>query len=684
MKLHNIINISLCSLFSVIAVSCEDYLDKEPMSKITPEDYYSTEAQLEAIIMDEYPNTLPGHDNWSYGFFGKDNDTDNQIGITANNRYTKTLWTVPNKDDSKWGFKRIYHINFFLSNTLPRYGEDINGSQNKISGNLDKIKHLIGEGYFLRAYQYWIRYKELGDFPIITEPLPDEMETLKQASVRRPRNEVARFILEDLDKAVTLMRSADFGKTRLSSDAALLLKSRVALFEASWLQNFKGTAFVPGGDGWTGASTYPNYQYPAGNIDAEIDYFLSQAMAASKEVGDKHVGSLTLNTGEYQNGPEMQANPYYMMFCDEDMSGYDEIILWRQYARDAGDKHNVNSAAGRGNYRMGLTRGYVQNFLMRDGSPVYTHGTYVDGDGYYKGDKTIADVRANRDPRLSIFLKEPGQHNVFIDVTNNEGTEWVEFEPVPGITVGDGERGYATGYALHKGGNPNRKYYGNGGGYTGCPIFRAAEALLNYIEASYLKNKTIDATASQYWQALRTRAGVTSDYNTTVGLTDMTKEAENDWGAYTAGVILSDKILYNIRRERRCELLSEGFRYDDLRRWRSLDQLIETPSHLEGIHLWNTPMTAWFVDDNGQSTLIADESSSANVSSASRSEYLRPFEWNNGKVCYDGCTWKMAHYLAPLPITQLLLASPNGDDATQSAIYQNPYWPVAAGVAADK
>lgn len=51
---------------------------------------------------------------------------------------------------------------------------------------------------------------------------------------------------------------------------------------------------------------------------------------------------------------------------------------------------------------------------MADGTPVYTHGDYMNGDGYYMGDKTIHDVRQNRDSRLVIFLKEPGQHNILI------------------------------------------------------------------------------------------------------------------------------------------------------------------------------------------------------------------------------------------------------------------------------
>ena len=36
---------------------------------------------------------------------------------------------------------------------------------------------------------------------ILTEILPDDYNAIREASKRRPRNEVARFILSDLDKA---------------------------------------------------------------------------------------------------------------------------------------------------------------------------------------------------------------------------------------------------------------------------------------------------------------------------------------------------------------------------------------------------------------------------------------------------------------------------------------------------
>lgn len=672
-----IVTAFMAAVIAVGTTSCEDFLDREPMSTISPETYYSTAAQLEANLNDEYPNVLPSHNNWSYGLFGEDKGTDNQIEVTANDRYTTDRWKVPHSETDNWKFERIYRINFFLSQVLPKFGEDMSGSQNTISGDVATIKHYIGEMYFLRAYEYFKKLQLFGDFPIIEQPLADEIEVLREASKRSPQNEVSRFIIADLDKAYEYMSDIDLATTRINKDVAMLLKSRVALFEGTWLQNFKGTAFVPGGEGWPGANLYSNYQYPSGSLDNEVKYFLQQASATAKIVGDKYKGNLTQNTGTVQQSADAAANPYFDMFAQEDLSDVPEVLLWRQYARGL-STHNVNSAAGRGNYRIGLTRGLVQNFLMQDGTPVYNHGTYTDGDGYYMGDKRIADVRANRDPRLSIFLKEPGQKNILFEVDNNEGTEAVMVEPYPEITNGDGERAYATGYALRKGGSFNRKYYANGGGYTAAVCFRAAEALLNYMEASYLLNGTLDATAREYWTALRQRAGISTDFDKTINATDMSKEAENDWGAYTAGTILSDKTLYNIRRERRCEFMAEGLRYMDLRRWRSMDQLMTAPSHLEGMHLWNTPMEKWY------NNLNADGTNEANVSSKDKSEYLRPFERYSAQAAYNGCTWKMAHYLNPIMIKQFQLTATSGADISTSILYQNPYWPTIADQPAEK
>lgn len=681
--IHILLTVLLIGSFT----ACNDFLDREPLSNLSPEGYFKNASQLQAYADKLYPSILPASSGTSnsYGVYSYDNGTDNQIGQTPPSHFSEGEWRVP-QNSGDWSFSNLYHLNFFFANVQPKYGEDLNGSQNTIEGNLADIKHYIGEMHFLRALEYFNRYRKFGDYPIITEPLKDDMEILTEASKRSPRNEVARFILSELDKAAELMKDKDMVKTRVNRDVALLMKSRVALFEGTWLKYFKGTAFVPNGDGWPGKTKdyNANYQFPTGSIDGEIEWFLEQAMSASKEVADKYKNSLASNTGKIpQTKDELKTpNPYFEMFSKDNLSDVKEVLLWKQYVQGV-NGHDLGLATNQGNFGIGVTRSYVQNFLMADGTPVYTHGSYADGDGYYMGDKKIKNVRENRDSRLSLFLKELGQLYC-IETTISIPTNAWKDEPVPQIISSSGQYLYVTGYALRKGGKWDSKYLVQNKDYSSFPIYRAAEALLNYMEASYEKTGSLDGNAREYWQILRCRALVDDNIDKTISATDMMKEAENDFGAYLAGKVLTDATLYNIRRERRSEFISEGLRYMDLCRWRAMDQLITKSYIPEGIHLWNTPMENWYVDKDGNSTLISDGSSKANVSSKDDSEYLRPLRKGAGVLGYNGFTWKMAHYLHPIRIDQFMITSPDGQSVANSPIYQNPYWPTEANQSAEK
>ena len=623
--IHILLTVLLIGSFT----ACNDFLDREPLSNLSPEGYFKNASQLQAYADKLYPSILPASSGTSnsYGVYSYDNGTDNQIGQTPPSHFSEGEWRVP-QNSGDWSFSNLYHLNFFFANVQPKYGEDLNGSQNTIEGNLADINEM----HFLRALEYFNRYRKFGDYPIITEPLKDDMEILTEASKRSPRNEVARFILSELDKAAELMKDKDMVKTRVNRDVALLMKSRVALFEGTWLKYFKGTAFVPNGDGWPGKTKdyNANYQFPTGSIDGEIEWFLEQAMSASKEVADKYKNSLASNTGKIpQTKDELKTpNPYFEMFSKDNLSDVKEVLLWKQYVQGV-NGHDLGLATNQGNFGIGVTRSYVQNFLMADGTPVYTHGSYADGDGYYMGDKEIKNVRENRDSRLSLFLKEPGQLYC-IETTISIPTNAWKDEPVPQIISSSGQYLYVTGYALRKGGKWDSKYLVQNKDYSSFPIYRAAEALLNYMEASYEKTGSLDGNAREYWQILRCRALVDDNIDKTISATDMMKEAENDFGAYSAGKVLTDATLYNIRRERRSEFISEGLRYMDLCRWRAMDQLITKSYIPEGIHLWNTPMENWYVDKDGNSTLISDGSSKANVSSKDDSEYLRPLRKGAG------------------------------------------------------
>lgn len=673
MKLYKKTCLSTILVLVLSLISCEDFLDKEPPSYVVPEDYYSAEDQIQAVANKFYANVLPSHENWSYGTFALDENTDNQAGLSADNKYATGQWKV-GLENSNWAWGSIRNINYSLNAILTNY------NAGKITGSDTNIRQYIGELYFFRAYCYFNMLQKWGDLPIIKEALPDNNDILIAANKRSPRNEVARFILEDLDSAIAYMTD-NFNprKNRLSPDVAKLLKSRVALFEASWLKNFNGTPFVPNGEGWPGKERDYNadYQFPTGSIENEINYFYTVAAESAQEVAEKYKNVLTQNTGLVPQSASDPDNPYFSMFGNPDMSSYPDVLLWREYNEGLEIVNNIEVAVNKGNYGAGLTRSMVESFVMADGKPIYANHN-----GFKYDDSSIANVRKNTDPRLFIFLKEPGQLNLFKNM-DSEKTHGVEVEPVPEITNTNKENGYSTGYALRKGGTFDKALTGNGEGYNGSITFRATEALLNYMEAQYELTQSLSSgKILEYWKIIRTTAGFKGEAinpQTTIAATDISQE-KLDWGSYSAGQQLTDPILYNIRRERRCELMAEGLRWMDLIRWRSLDQLINEPYFVEGFHIWNTEMENWY----DPKTLVDDGSSSATVSNRQLSEYLRPYQKNmgSGNLFRNGFTWSMAHYLQPLPIKQFQLTSSDNASVELSPLYQNPYWPVTADMPA--
>lgn len=665
MKTNKIIPITLALMAAGAMTSCDDYLNKEPLSKVTPEHYFDQESHLEAYANGMYTDILPSSGNWSYGTYGGDINTDNMVSLNYDEIYIPGKWHTPMSDGDNWKFTNINTANYFLQTVLPKY------EAGEIQGNPANIKHYIGEVYFMRGLEYFKRLQQFGDLPVIKECLRDNLDVLRENSRRYPCNEVARFIMEDMDQAIAYMSDVNMATTRINADVARLIRSRVALYEGTFLKNFKGTPFVPGGQGWPGANKEYNkdFKYPAGDIDAEIKWFLTEACKSAKEVADKAV--LIQNTGvvpqtEGASIADLEAeNPWLAMFGTLNLSGNGEVLLWRQYDRGLGITHNIVVYSQKGNRGCGATRGLVDAFPCKDGLPIYASPLY-------KGDTDLSLVRQNRDPRLFVLLKEPGQKNILVQ--DGVGTHGVPVEPYPAILVSDIENVYSTGYALRKGNYYGSSMAGNGDNYTACPVYRSVEALLNYIEASYELNGSLDGTATAYWKRIRARhSGMDTDFMKTVNATDIAKEAKGDWGAYTAGAMLTDPIRYNIRRERRCELIAEDFRHMDLQRWRSYDQLITNRFHIEGFHIWGTPMQQWYDQKQLSET----------ISPASRSEYMRPFEAKLNDA-FEGLSWSMAHYLRPIPIYQMMLTAPDGQTVSQSPMYQNPYWPDEPNMPATK
>ena len=659
--------------------SCGDFLDKQPEASMVPENFFTNATNLSAYTQSFY-TMLPSHSDNSYGLgtFSSDNNTDNQAvsgNANVSVRWVPGQWQVPTSSGN-WSFGNLRSLNFFFENVLERYA---NG---EIGGSQSLIDEAIGEAYFFRAYNTFVNYKALGDFPIIKEVLPDNKEILLEKSVRYPRNQVARWILDDLTEAIKYLPDNNSkGKVGLSKLSAHLLRSRVALFEGTWLKYHKGTAMVPGGPGWPGDQSMLN----GFNIDSEITYFLTEAMASAKVVGDYISGNLTENTDEQtaENSSYVSQNPYYTMFSQQDLSGYNEVLLFRYYSLAEGIQVSTqiqnqfqNNAGG-----TGWTRGLVNSFLMRNGLPIYDSNSGYDSDWENQG---VTATLQGRDSRIQIFTKGDD----CID-TYNLQTGQPEYYCMGHLLDSDIQTRAATGYAIKKGKGYNyAEATGNNASVTGSIVFRAVEGMLNYMEACYELNGTVDGTADSYWRAIRTRAYVNPDYNVTIAATQMSQEALGDWGAYSANTLI-DPTLYNIRRERRNELIGEALRLDDLRRWRALDQLVEHPYIIEGMKYWGTvyadpdaPLHLYRPGNANKTFLAATvnvTSGRGNMSPEENSPYVRPFQISElQNDVWDGFTWTAAHYLSPIGQTNFTDASTDGTVAT-TVIYQNPGWSKVAG-----
>ena len=684
MNIINIKNLLLGAAVTTAAfglTSCNDLLDMKPIRQITPGAYYQNADQLAAYLNNYYDSYLEmpysgsmSHSwgQWNEGKAKSDWDTDIYCWGGGNTSlFADDHWEVSSGKalQGYYGGVRVY--NYFINTVLKQI-------ENGTLPNSEDVKNYLGEAYFFRALVYFRIMALYGDIPVITEVLPDEDNVIVENSKRTPRNEVARFILSDLDKAIEMCYTrSKFNGQRVNREAAQLIKSRIALFEGTFEKYHRGSGRVPGDANWPGAKMSYN-QGKTFNQEAEVKFFLTEAKNAAKEVADN--ADLAENNHKIDPvyGDKDDWNPYFNLFSQPSLANVNEALMWKQYNKDLGFYHLTGHSMVTGQ-NTGFTRSFIQTFLMKNGMPIY-----ADNSGYH-GDVTLDNVKADRDERLQLFMW--GESTPTYCDPEMTGVEAGKPLPVymeedetdaAHITNTDASTRCITGYQ-------QRKYYTYDAEQTryseqsttnACPIMRSAEALLNYMEADYELNGRLDSKSQEYWRTLRTRAGVDTDFQKTIDATDLSKEL--DFGRYS-GTQLVDKTLYNIRRERVTELFSEGLRFADLIRWRGFDNMLTTKWVPEGCNFWDNMYKHYDpeIKCNGENDAV--------VSSKSLGKYLRPYSksMQPANELKDGYKWHEAYYLYPIGITDIRTASPDRS-LENSNLYQNPYWPVSAGGHAEK
>jgi hypothetical protein len=319
------------------------------------------------------------------------------------------------------------------------------------------------------------------------------------------RNEVAKKIIEDLDFAIRWLPAA-------GSEEANRLNKDIARHVKARVCLHEGTYYK-----YHTELKYTN----------EADGLLQQAVEASNDliISGKYE---IYNTGH----PE---SDYHNLFTMDDKSNLKEAILYIDYIED---KRMHNMSHGTLEANAGFSKDFVDCILYDDGLPkgLTTQPTT---------DNTIAEEMAGRDPRFSQLIKNDAYLTDEEKEKANYDDNYVD-------------KFHLTGYHTIKGYIPDLPsgYYVE---FTDGIAYRYAETLLINAEAkAELKTLTQDDLDNTI-NKLRDRAGM-PHLKKEVGFTDP------NWPDY--GYTLS-AILQEIRRERRVELAGEGFRFDDLCRWKA-------------------------------------------------------------------------------------------------------------------
>jgi hypothetical protein len=305
---------------------------------------------------------------------------------------------------------------------------------------------------------------------------------------------------------------------------------------------------------------------------------------------------------------QKQANPANLTKADEK-----EYILASRYDATIRPQPTVNFLGG-----ASPTQKFADMFLCTDGLP-------ISQSPLFQGKQTITSEYENRDLRMKNIIIIPGSQI---------------WESSPLSYVRDWSNPFAGGYPDVPNGS-NVVVFGQSTltGYEerkftpeiyqpsmDFPVIRYAEVLLINAEALFEKNGAIsDAQLDLTINKLRDRAGVAKLSNAFVSSNGLDMRTE-------------------IRRERSIELFKEGFRFDDLRRWKTAE--IELPQAIKGV-LWRGTQ---YETDPQYSGIVypLDTDGSIIIEAADR----RHFDPNK-------------NYLFPLPTRQLLL---------NPKLTQNPGW----------
>ncbi|HBL34530.1 MAG TPA: RagB/SusD family nutrient uptake outer membrane protein [Porphyromonadaceae bacterium] len=533
-------------------------------------------------------------------------------GYTWGNYFTGGSWADEYSSSSIWTQNTATSGNGW-SFTWVRWANIMIEKVEKMENLSEEARnHWLGIGYFFRAMEYSDLARAFGDVPYYDRVVKhDDAETSYKK--RDPLAFVATKIMEDFQFAVDNLREDD-GDQKINRDVALAFMSRHLLYFGTFLK-----------------------YHSQDNETAKK--LLEKAVWASEQL---------MSSGKYK-----VSDDYRGIFSSEDLSGNSEVILYRQYEM-AKATHCLVSYNNK-EPQTGTTLKVVETYLSTDGLPIKQSPLYnYESD---KGFRYYKDQYQNRDPRMAASLVDSIRLNGPNDAYSSTGFLCWKFLP------------YDANYK-------DLIYLGSTN-TTDAPVIRFGEVLLNYAEASAELGKFDQAAADKSINLLRNRN--IRKNNQGEALPKVPKMVISGDHVTANGVIVNDPerdpsvspILWEIRRERAVELLFEGFRKNDLRRWKKYEYLktVETgePTLLgKGAYINLDEYKANYTAEQ-YAKLMEGHFYYPNPNDKSKAFVHNLYENNMRRDWVAGNSYYERQYLNAVPIDQIKLYKDLGYELTQNS-----------------
>ena len=296
------------AIVALTTTGCSDFLEREPLTVLSPTTFWNTEEDLRLGL-----NKLYDQMNITYQVDDRSADT---FGASANEISSGT-YVAPNTDDT-WDncYEMIRVTNDFLEN------------YEKADVTEEVKNRYAGEARLFRAYYYYQLVTRFGGVPLITKTLDMDAPELTQA--KADKAEVWALILEDLQFAATHIppksqMTDDVG--RITQGAAYAFLGRAALYAGT------------------------HYKFHTGS---NYETYLQTARNAAKAVMDSQ---------EYSLYPDYR-NLYLYAGID-----CDEHILTYRYS-EADGTFNPIPRYVINDFDCEPTKYMADNFLCKDGLPI--------------------------------------------------------------------------------------------------------------------------------------------------------------------------------------------------------------------------------------------------------------------------------------------------------------------------